>query len=214
MSVPFPMARMSGIWGLSSRARGVGRVPALLLHGSAFGKGFPPVHLGGNRRAISSPSISFWGRLAERWRAASRTENPAELRAGETPENERASMQAEEAAEHAGRPPRHGTSTLLRTDKARAIRLAPHSPEAIMEPVARSPRLRLRNLPFAVTPQDIRTFFDGYRLWSNSATSNIKILRGRRGRPTGQAVVYFADDDEARRAQAETSRRRIANSVQ
>mmetsp|Transcript_63474 Transcript_63474/g.147945 ORF Transcript_63474/g.147945 Transcript_63474/m.147945 type:complete len:139 (+) Transcript_63474:64-480(+) len=71
------------------------------------------------------------------------------------------------------------------------------------------PRVRLRGLPFRASEDDVRSFFDGFELAApdGESSSNVDIiLRSEDGLPTGQALVYFDDWDEACRARTAKQR--------
>ncbi|KAL8425592.1 hypothetical protein Efla_004427 [Eimeria flavescens] len=63
-------------------------------------------------------------------------------------------------------------------------------------------RLRVRGLPFSATKAEIAKFFDGFKL-AEPADSAVTLLTLPDGRPSGQAVVFFSDAEEALRAQRE-----------
>merc|ERR1712032_1393193 len=63
------------------------------------------------------------------------------------------------------------------------------------------PRLRVRGLPYHVTTREVLTFFDGFNLVSGSPRgAAVELLQGVGRRPSGQAVAYFDDAEEAVRA--------------
>ncbi|XP_026189685.1 uncharacterized protein LOC113146465 [Cyclospora cayetanensis] len=66
----------------------------------------------------------------------------------------------------------------------------------------RPPRLRVRGLPFSTTKAEVASFFKNYRLAGPYETS-VCLLTLPSGRPSGEAIVFFEDAEEAFRAQKE-----------
>ncbi|KAL8450767.1 hypothetical protein Emag_003055 [Eimeria magna] len=66
----------------------------------------------------------------------------------------------------------------------------------------RPARLRVRGLPFSATKEEVAQFFAGFEL-ADPHESAVVLLKLPDGRPSGQAIVFFADADEALRAQRE-----------
>lgn len=62
-------------------------------------------------------------------------------------------------------------------------------------------RLRLRGLPFHATVAEVHSFFNGFQVSARGGPKGkpVELLRGK-GRPIGQAFVYFDDVEEAMRA--------------
>ncbi|CAL1170626.1 unnamed protein product [Cladocopium goreaui] len=78
------------------------------------------------------------------------------------------------------------------------------------------PRVRLRGLPFGVHEDEIRRCFEGFSLAQvdveNAEKQDVVILRRTRDHlPTGHALVYFTDWEEACRAREEKQRTYIGN---
>mmetsp|Transcript_159676 Transcript_159676/g.512369 ORF Transcript_159676/g.512369 Transcript_159676/m.512369 type:complete len:191 (-) Transcript_159676:56-628(-) len=71
------------------------------------------------------------------------------------------------------------------------------------------PRLRFRGLPYTATTAEIRAFLTGFRLAESGERGGaaVELLRGMRGRPSGQAFAYFEDATEAMRAKDALHRR-------
>eukprot|EP01010_Urceolus_cornutus_P000738 NODE_124_length_2325_cov_954.907293_g101_i0.p2 GENE.NODE_124_length_2325_cov_954.907293_g101_i0~~NODE_124_length_2325_cov_954.907293_g101_i0.p2 ORF type:complete len:276 (-),score=53.08 NODE_124_length_2325_cov_954.907293_g101_i0:107-934(-) len=63
-------------------------------------------------------------------------------------------------------------------------------------PVGSTNWVRMRGLPFSATKQDVRSFFDGFNL----PDTNVFLVVGAGGRPTGEAFVQFDDEYGAQRA--------------
>ncbi|CAE7860003.1 unnamed protein product [Symbiodinium necroappetens] len=76
-----------------------------------------------------------------------------------------------------------------------------------------SPRLRLRGLPFAASEADIHAFLQGFELAGNSdVRGDVEIIRRSSDNlPTGHALVYFKDWEEACRARREKQRAYLGN---
>ncbi|KAL8270991.1 hypothetical protein Esti_005089 [Eimeria stiedai] len=66
----------------------------------------------------------------------------------------------------------------------------------------RPARLRVRGLPFSATKEEVARFFAGFEL-ADPHQSAVVFLRLPDGRPSGQALVFFADAEEALKAQRE-----------
>lgn len=66
--------------------------------------------------------------------------------------------------------------------------------------------LRLRGLPFSATQRDIVEFFHGYGIQESDIVIDIK-----RGKPTGYALVFLKNSDDARRARDELDRKHVGN---
>ncbi|SBT46144.1 RNA-binding protein, putative [Plasmodium ovale wallikeri] len=71
------------------------------------------------------------------------------------------------------------------------------------------PRLKLRGLPFDAGEEEIKTFFKDFKL--SNQINPILLIRGIKNKPTGQAYVYFDDEEEARNACHHLNRKFIRN---
>lgn len=60
------------------------------------------------------------------------------------------------------------------------------------------PRLKLRGLPFDASEEEIKNFFQNFQL--SKEYNPVHIIKGMKNNPTGQAYVYFDDEEEARNA--------------
>ncbi|KJP85975.1 hypothetical protein AK88_04384 [Plasmodium fragile] len=79
----------------------------------------------------------------------------------------------------------------------------------VQEQKVNLPRLKLRGLPFDAAEEEIKTFFKNFQL-ANVAYP-IHIIRGVKNKPTGQAYVYFDDEEEARKACETLNRKFLRN---
>ncbi|CDJ42621.1 RRM domain-containing protein, putative [Eimeria tenella] len=91
---------------------------------------------------------------------------------------------------------------------------AAHSAQAfrcmsILHDRNRPPRLRVRGLPFGARKEDLLEFFKGYKL-APSEDSILMILTKDK-KPSGEAFVFFADAQEALRAQREKHLKFLGN---
>ncbi|ANQ07136.1 RNA binding protein [Plasmodium coatneyi] len=79
----------------------------------------------------------------------------------------------------------------------------------VQEEKVNLPRLKLRGLPFDVAEEEIKTFFKNFQL--AKVGYPIHIIRGVKNKPTGQAHVYFDDEEEARKACETLNRKFLRN---
>ncbi|EUD66241.1 hypothetical protein C922_03436 [Plasmodium inui San Antonio 1] len=79
----------------------------------------------------------------------------------------------------------------------------------VQEEKVNLPRLKLRGLPFDATEEEIKTFFKNFQL--AKVGYPIHIIRGVKNKPTGQAHVYFDDEEEARKACETLNRKFLRN---
>ncbi|GAW79944.1 RNA-binding protein [Plasmodium gonderi] len=80
----------------------------------------------------------------------------------------------------------------------------------VQEEKVNLPRLKLRGLPFDATVDEIKAFFKDFRL-TNQTCPPIHIIKGFKNKPTGQAHVYFDDEEEARNACETLNRKFLRN---
>ena len=66
--------------------------------------------------------------------------------------------------------------------------------------------LKMRGLPFSVSEREIRDFFQDFRV----AERDIKIDMNN-GRPTGYALVFFENEDEASRAKDQLNKKYLGS---
>ena len=64
----------------------------------------------------------------------------------------------------------------------------------------------MRGLPFSVSEREIRDFFQDFRV----AERDIKIDMNQ-GRPTGYALVFFENEDEAQRAKDQLNKKYLGS---
>ncbi|CAA9987137.1 RNA-binding protein, putative [Plasmodium knowlesi strain H] len=79
----------------------------------------------------------------------------------------------------------------------------------VQEEKVNLPRLKLRGLPFDVGEEEIKSFFKNFQL--AKVGYPIHIIRGVKNKPTGQAHVYFDDEEEARKACETLNRKFLRN---
>eukprot|EP00123_Amoebidium_parasiticum_P016524 comp23475_c0_seq1/m.39237 comp23475_c0_seq1/g.39237 ORF comp23475_c0_seq1/g.39237 comp23475_c0_seq1/m.39237 type:complete len:755 (-) comp23475_c0_seq1:65-2329(-) len=68
--------------------------------------------------------------------------------------------------------------------------------------------LRLRGLPFSVTVEEIKQFFNGYQL-AGAPEKSIRLVQLADGRSSGEAFVQLATTEECERAKDERNKQRI-----
>ena len=73
------------------------------------------------------------------------------------------------------------------------------------------PRIRLRGLPYSATKENVEGFFVGFQLATDRASPVELIYRPEDGLPTGQALIYFVDWDEAWKARQARHRRSMGS---
>jgi len=67
--------------------------------------------------------------------------------------------------------------------------------------------LKMRGLPFSASVREIRDFFGDFRLAENRDI----IIDMNQGRPTGYALVFFENEQEAERAKNSLNKQYLGN---
>lgn len=66
--------------------------------------------------------------------------------------------------------------------------------------------IKMRGLPFSVSVREIRDFFEDFRVAERDITIDMNM-----GRPTGYALVFFENENEAQRAKDQLNKKYLGS---